>query len=228
MAKRPNVELAKRPLHFIWIADCSGSMQGEKMASLNHAIREALPHMKDAAKDNPHAEVLVRVVAFSSGAWWHVAHPTNVEHFSWVDLKSQGVTDMGQALRLVAEQLAIPPMTDRALPPVLVLVSDGQPTDDFSGACAELMAQRWAQKAVRIAIAIGHDADTTVLSTFIGNSERAPLQANNADDLVRQIKWASTEVLKAASAPKSQTASAPQITPIPQAPTAGDASLDVW
>ena len=28
MAKRPGGELATRPLHFIWIADCSGSMSG--------------------------------------------------------------------------------------------------------------------------------------------------------------------------------------------------------
>jgi hypothetical protein len=27
MAKRPGGELATRPLHFIWIADCSGSIQ---------------------------------------------------------------------------------------------------------------------------------------------------------------------------------------------------------
>ena len=31
MGKRPGGELATRPLHFIWIADCSGSMSGEKI-----------------------------------------------------------------------------------------------------------------------------------------------------------------------------------------------------
>jgi len=52
--------------------------------------------------------------------------------FEWTDLTADGVTDMGKALRLVADQLKIPPMTD-GLPPVLVLISDGQPTDDFNG-----------------------------------------------------------------------------------------------
>ena len=37
---------------------------------------------------------------------------------------------MGRALKLVAGELRSP-MSDRALPPVLVLISDGQPTDDF-------------------------------------------------------------------------------------------------
>ena len=41
---------------------------GGKIQSLNNAIREALPHMQDAAKGNPNAEVMVRVIKFSSGA----------------------------------------------------------------------------------------------------------------------------------------------------------------
>ena len=43
MGKRPGGELAARPLHFIWIADCSGSMAVDgKIQSLNTAIREAI------------------------------------------------------------------------------------------------------------------------------------------------------------------------------------------
>ena len=62
--------------------------------------------MKKAATENPNAEVLVRVVKFSSGASWHVANPVPVEQFEWKNpLKANGVTDMGKALQLVAEQL---------------------------------------------------------------------------------------------------------------------------
>ena len=35
--KRPGGELASRPLHFFWIVDCSGSMYGEKIGTVNHA-----------------------------------------------------------------------------------------------------------------------------------------------------------------------------------------------
>ncbi len=38
-------------------------------------------------------------------------------------------------------------MTDRALPPVLVLISDGQPTDSLKKELAELMDQPWGKKA---------------------------------------------------------------------------------
>ncbi len=207
MAKRPGGELATRPLHFIWIADCSGSMETDgKIQSLNNAIRETLPHMQTVADENPNAEVLVRALKFSTGAQWHVSQPTPVADFKWVDLQTSGVTDLGRALNMLAEQMRIPPMEDRALPPVLVLISDGCPTDDFQQGLQALMNEQWGRKAVRIAIAIGEDADTDVLQKFIGHPEMQPLQANNPEELVRHIKWVSTAVLKAASSPASQAA----------------------
>jgi len=116
-----------------------------------------------------------------------------------------GNTDMGMALQTVAEHLKIPPMTERALPPILVLVSDGQPTDDFESGLRLLMEQPWGKKAVRIAIGIGQDANLDILQKFIGHLEIKPLLANNPESLVRYIKWASTAVLKAASSPMGQT-----------------------
>lgn len=205
MPKRPGGEMATRPLHFIWIADCSGSMGVDgKIQALNTAIREAIPHMQAVADENPNAQVLVRAIKFSSGAQWHISQPTPVADFKWTDLTADGVTDMGKALSMVADQLKIPPMTERALPPVLVLISDGQPTDDFSSGLKQLMDQPWGKKAVRIAIAIGEDADHEVLQKFIGNPELKPLQANNPESLVKHIKWVSTAVLKSASSPASQ------------------------
>jgi uncharacterized protein YegL len=231
--KRPGGPLAKRPLHFIWIADCSGSMGYDgKIQILNTAIREAIPHMRKVADENPYAEVLVRALKFSSGAQWHISQPTPVADFKWNDLSIDGVTDMGRALSMVAERLKIPPMTDRALPPVLVLVSDGQPTDDFEGGLNNLMNQPWGKKAVRIAIAIGKDADHNLLQKFIGHNELKTLQANNPEALIKQIKWVSTEVLKAATSPPSQinNHSSPKVNvPLPVVPNTNLTSVnDVW
>ena len=226
MSRRPGGELASRPLHFIWIADSSGSMEQDgKIQALNTAIREAIPHMRKVAEDNPNAQVLVRAVKFSNGAQWHISQPTPVADFAWTDLAAEGETDMGKALQLVAEQLKMPPMSERALPPVLVLVSDGQPTDDFAAGLKALMNEPWGKKAVRIAISIGRDADDAVLQEFIGNTELKPLAANSPEALVRHIKWASTAVLKSASSPATgaDTPAAPATSvPIPMAaPAAG-------
>jgi uncharacterized protein YegL len=196
-------------------------MHGSKIQSLNFAIKEAINPMRQTAADNPNAQVLVRAVTFSTGARWHLTTPTPVANFQWTDVTASGVTDMGKALKLVAEQLKIPPMSDRALPPVLVLISDGQPTDDFGTGLKELMAQPWAKRAVRLAIAVGSDADKGVLSKFIGHPELKPLEANNSSALVDYIKWASTAVLKGASSPASQAVGAGAVTgnvPVPPPP----------
>ena len=204
--KRPGGELASRPLHFIWVVDCSGSMYGEKIGTVNHAIQSTIPEMADAARDNPNAQLLIRTLKFSTGASWVTTNPVPVEDFAWDDLDAGGVTDLGKAFEMLAAQLTIPPMTDRALPPVLVLLSNGQPTDDYKKSLDKLLHLPWGKKAVRIAISIGQDADDDVLEQFTGNRELV-LQANNPQALVKMIKWASTAasmVSAPASRPKEQ------------------------
>ena len=200
--KRPGGELASRPLHFFWLVDCSGSMHGEKIGTVNHAIQSTIPEMADAAKDNPNAQLMVRTLKFSTGASWVTPDPVNIEDFAWNDLDAGGVTDLGKAFELLAAQLTIPPMTNRALPPVIVLLSDGQPTDDYKKGLDKLLHLPWGKKAVRIAISIGQDADDDVLQEFTGNRELV-LQANNPQALVKMIKWASTAA-SLVSAPASR------------------------
>jgi uncharacterized protein YegL len=220
MSNRPGGELAKRPLQFIYLVDCSGSMQGKKIETVNFAIRESIKPMQDVADENPNAQVLVRALKFSDSAQWHISQPTDIHDFKWTDLNADGVTDMGQALSELAKALDMKSMPDRGLPPVLVLLSDGQPTDDFNSGLKALMDQPWGKKAVRIAIAIGDDADEDVLRKFIGNAEVPPLKATNVNDLVKKIKWASTVPLKAASNPASRTKDQPDTghVPIPAPP----------
>jgi uncharacterized protein YegL len=233
MNKRPGGELATRPLHFILLADCSGSMNIDgKIQALNNAVREAIPHMQAVANENPNAEILVRAIKFSDSAEWHIPTPTPIENFQWKDLTSGGLTDMGEALNLLSEELKIPPMSDRALPPVLVLISDGLPTDDINNGLKTLMALPWGKKSVRIAIAVGEDADQEILQRFIDNPDIKPLQANNADQLVKYIKWVSTVILKSASSPSSQVNymnSSGVNVPIPKLPENEPSSAaDVW
>ncbi|MEN3315905.1 MAG: hypothetical protein V7605_2139 [Acidimicrobiaceae bacterium] len=196
--------MAARPLDFIWVLDCSGSMRFEgRIQALNTAIAEAAPLMGEVAESNPHAQLLVRAVTFSDGAKWHVADAVPATEFTWTDVAAGGDSDMGAALSLVAGALEVPPMPERALPPVLVLVSDGQPTDDFESGLHRLLATPWGPKAIRVAIAIGRDAGVDVLQEFIGvDSGRRPLHAGSPDDLAAMIRWSSTVVVGQASQPR--------------------------
>lgn len=217
----PSTEgVAKRQLHMFYVLDISGSMQGAKIQALNHAMEETIPAMREAAKGNLEAEVLVRVLTFSDNANWLVVKPTKVDDFNWTPINNaDGVTDMGTALSMLADALEETKFPHRMMQPVILLLSDGQPTDDFDSGLKKLMDKGWGKKSLRLAIAMGEDADLAVLQKFIGNPERKPLVASNALQLVKYIKWASTQVTssiaKPPSKPKDAAASASDLA-IPQ------------
>lgn len=195
--------LARRQLHVILALDCSGSMQGDRIASLNYALRTTLPELRKVAEENPEIDVRLRVLRFSTEAEWHVADPAPVADVRWVDLAASGETSMGAAFHLIAQALGADSMKGRQLPPVIVLASDGYPTDDFEAGLAALFASEHAQAATRLAIAIGSEADMEVLERFIRHPSLKPLRANNASDLVRHIKWATTAPVKTTSSPSN-------------------------
>jgi len=199
--KRPGGELSRRPLHFFWIVDCSGSMYGDKIGTVNNAIQSTIPEMAVAAENNPNAQLFVRTLKFETDAKWATEGAIPIEDFAWDDLSANGGTSMGAAFDLLASELSIPPMSERALPPVLVLLSDGMPTDDYQSSLNKLSRLPWGKKSVRIAISIGQDADNSILAEFTGSPELV-LQANNPQALVKMIKWASTAASQV-SAPAS-------------------------
>ena len=66
-------------------------------------ITEAIPAMREAARENPTAQLLVRAMSFSSGAKWLISQPTDIENFKWTDVNAEGVTDLGRGLEMAAE-----------------------------------------------------------------------------------------------------------------------------
>lgn len=193
--------IQRRQLHLYFVLDCSGSMTGEKMASLNYAMATAIPAMRAAAEDNAETDVRVRVMRFSDTPAWQTPEAVPVAAFTWQELAAEGETNLGAALTLLAAGMTPQGMPGRQLAPIIVLVSDGQPTDDFAAGQAALLASPYGGKSVRIAIAIGQDADQEVLNAFIGHSDFPALAAHNAQDLVNRIKWATTAPMKTVSQP---------------------------
>jgi uncharacterized protein YegL len=181
--------MAAKPLHFIWLLDRSGSMDEDgKIQILNHAMHESIPILQEADQD-PKVDVFVQAITFSSTAQWHVAQPTPVRSFQWVDISAQGLTAMGEALSKVADRLEeIHLHVRRMYRPVLALVSDGAPTDDFDKGLAKLMSTAIGAKAIRLALAVGDKANRDVLAQFVGNSELGVLEASHPDDIENYIR----------------------------------------
>ncbi len=172
-----------------------------KIEALNTALREALPHLREISARNPFVQIFVRALVFANGARWHIARPTPVEELHWSDVPAAGQTDLGAALQLLVSQLRTPPMQPRAFPPVIVLISDGQPTDDYDASLAGLLAEPWGRRAVRLAIAIGEDADMAMLQEFIADDALHPFKANDPEHLAYLVRFTSVVASRLVSEP---------------------------
>jgi len=174
---------APRPLPVVLLADVSGSMASDgKIQALNHAVREMFEALGD--ESDLRAEIQVAVVTFGGQAHLHLPL-VPAGKAQWRDLGADGGTPMGAAFstvtQLVEDRNVVP---SRAYRPTIVLMSDGQPTDEWRGPLAALLGSERGGKAFRMALAIGDDADRTVLGAFLADGESKVYEASDA----RQIR----------------------------------------
>ncbi|MEJ7832701.1 MAG: VWA domain-containing protein [Nocardioides sp.] len=208
MSDRLGGALQRVPLHLIFVLDVSGSMlRGGRIQALNNAMVEVIPHLRDEARANPHTELLIRVLAFATETTWVVADPTPIESFHWQRLAAtpRGFTELGSALSVLAESLKEMDGTANGYPPAIILVSDGRPTDStgvsFADGLQKVVDQRWGAAAIRLALGVGRDADMHSLRRFIGNEDVPLLRADNPEQLIDYIVWASKAASRGASRP---------------------------
>ena len=172
-------------------------MSGKKIATLNQAIREALPEVRNALASHPEVSVMMRAIKFSDRASWHVGpQPVPLERFVWPELSTAGGTSTSQAIRLLAPELTLEKMPRQGCPPVCILISDGVCTDpegEYDAAIADLLKLPWGRKAVRLAIGVGDesDYDEDELLKFVSHNEIGVLKADTPGKLVHYIVWAS-------------------------------------
>ena len=129
---------------------------------------------------------------------------------------------MGEAFTLVhgwlEDKNLIP---SRAYRPVIILISDGQPTDDWEVSFKQLCASDRAQKATRLAMAIGADADEIMLKQFINDKEAPLFYAHNARDIHRFFRAVTMSI-----STRSNSQNPNQVLPIALSVPTDDLDLD--
>ncbi len=58
------VAIARKTMTLFFLVDTSGSMYGEKIGSLNEAVRETIPDLNDLSVSNPDAAIKSSSVRF--------------------------------------------------------------------------------------------------------------------------------------------------------------------
>ena len=183
-----------RPLPVIVLADASGSMgENGKIEALNAAMKDMVSTF--AKESRLRAEIQVGLITFGGKAQMHLPLVAAHSVAGFAELKADGVTPMGAAFDLARQLLEdkdrIP---SRAYRPVLILLSDGQPTDDWEAPFKALCDSERAQKATRLAMTIGPDADEAMLRDFTNDAEAPIFKAHNARDIHRFFRAVSMSV----------------------------------
>ena len=116
-------------LNIIFLLDTSGSMSGERINQLNHAMYDALTELSAVAVQ-AEADAFVRIVEYNSSVDWIVGDAkTGVKAEdaanAWRNLTANGGTDTAGAIRKCLEALHTKYLGERNRKPVVVLVTDG-------------------------------------------------------------------------------------------------------
>ena len=188
-----NESIPRRKMILFFVIDTSGSMVGSKIGSVNDAIENVLPIVGEISNENPDAEINVAALEFSTGTRWLYDEPKDANEFIWQKVEADGLTSLGEACEELNKKLSrnggfMPTSTGSGyFAPAIILLSDGGPTDNFEGGLKVLQGNQWYKTAIKLAIAIGDDADKDVLKQFTGSSE-AVITVHNLDALKKMIR----------------------------------------
>ncbi len=204
MGLNDDVEVSRRVMVLFFLVDTSGSMSGSKIGAVNHAIEEVIPEIKSISVGNADAQIKIAVMKFDNSVEWITKNgPEDSETFIWRSLDANGMTYMGDACKQLDKKLSTKEggfmrEASGSYAPAIFMMSDGQPNDDFDGGLGALKQNNWFKAAVKVAIAIGDDADKDVLAQFVGSPEGV-ITAHDAATLKKWIKFVSVTASKVAS-----------------------------
>ncbi len=200
----------RRVMIMYFVIDTSLSMRGSKIGAVNSAIEEMIPDLRELSESNADAEIKLAVLKFSTGCEWVTPTPISLEAFGdWEALEVDGMTDLGSACSELCAKLSQKSgfMTKETAPfgfyaPVIILLSDGGPTDSYDEELDKLKNNKWYKSALKVAIAIGKDAKKGPLEKFTENPELV-IPVNNSSMLKKLIRFAAVTSSQIASSSSS-------------------------
>ena len=203
MAKYDNtLGVARRTMVLFFLIDKSRSMEGSKIGAVNVAMSEVIPEIQKIAEESADANIKIAVLTFSTKSNWLYSSTIDAKDFKWNDLSVDAYTDMGSAFTLLNEKLSrnggFMIETAGSYSPAIFLMSDGQPTDEYEKPLKLLKNNQWFKASLKVAIAIGEDADKVMLAEFTGNSESV-LTVHTPEALKQMIRFTSITASKIGS-----------------------------
>ena len=214
MEEKLSFKYGKKVLPVILLLDASGSMSNNgNINTLNEAVKDMLQSFADASDNN--ADIHVAIVKFGGDA--QIVMPLQLAGDvlkNYNDLRADGTTPLGKALTLAKQNIierkdVIP--SAGTYRPMVVLVSDGMPNDDWRGPLDMFVKNGRSAKCSRMAMGIGVPKGTpaySVLEEFVSDKEFV-FSADQADHIKNFFKFVTISTIAMTSASSARaTASA--------------------
>jgi uncharacterized protein YegL len=223
-----------KPLPVVLLLDTSGSMYGDKISSLNDAVRKMLgTFTKEESQAN---EFLVSIITFGGTAFLAYS-PTPASELTYTNLSADAGTPLGAAIdvakALIEDREQMP---SRAYRPLVVLVSDGVPTDSWESKLDHFIQDGRSAKCDRMALGIGREAydgpGRVTLERFIAGTEHEVFEAEDAGEIHNFFKFVTMSVVSRSlsrnpnDVPKDSTLQPPKPAAAPTAPAQSASTTD--
>lgn len=168
---QPDFQKLKPIMNVVLLLDHSGSMAGERIKCVNYAFSEIFDHFELL---NPDIDIRMNVILFSTNAVWMYDRMVNIEGFKWQQIEAEGLTSLGEALGMLNGSLSANSLFNREngetyFGSLLMLISDGEPTDNYKEQLKVLVENPFYKKSKRFAIGLGEDVRPELLEEFTGN-----------------------------------------------------------
>ncbi len=180
--------VSKKSLVVFFLIDTSGSMKGKKMGELNTVMEELIPEIRRVGEAD--TDVKVAVLTFSTEVRWMYANPIPIEDFEWARLRASGVTSMGAAFKELNHRMSRNSFLNSpslSFAPVIFLMTDGYPSDDYKEGLRELQTNSWYKFGLKAALGIGQEANDNILAEFTGSKDTV-VHAYSGGQLAQMIK----------------------------------------
>ncbi|MBR3268796.1 MAG: VWA domain-containing protein [Oscillospiraceae bacterium] len=180
--------VSKKSLVIFFLIDTSGSMKGKKMGELNTVMEELIPEIRRVGEAD--TDVKIAVLTFGTQVRWMYSEPIPIEDFEWARLRADGVTSMGEAFKELSARMSRNSFLNSpslSFAPVIFLMTDGYPSDDYKSALAELQQNSWYKFGLKAALGIGSEANDDMLAEFTGTPDTV-VHAYSGGQLAQMIK----------------------------------------